>query len=99
MRMLTRKGRASAGSVVVGSGLVAITGVAVGRESVASSEIKTAIEPSPVEYAGVDARKACPEEVSKIFETTAHFKTIKSGGHGCESCHGLPSGYGGLSKH
>jgi nitrate/TMAO reductase-like tetraheme cytochrome c subunit len=83
------KGRAFAASVV--AALWLMTGMAAGRES-GNRESKPAVAaPSPVEYAGVDACKTCHEDLYKTFATTAHFKTTKSGGHGCESCHG-PAG-------
>jgi DmsE family decaheme c-type cytochrome len=44
--------------------------------------------PAIAEYAGVDACKACHEDLYKNFESSAHFKTTRNGGHGCESCHG-----------
>jgi nitrate/TMAO reductase-like tetraheme cytochrome c subunit len=47
-----------------------------------------AATPVKAEYAGVETCKTCHEDLFKNFEMTAHFKTTKANGHGCESCHG-----------
>jgi DmsE family decaheme c-type cytochrome len=74
---------------VFGSLVWAGPAVAARRKSGDSRETKAAAPiPSPVEYAGVDACRSCHEDLYKNFDTTAHFKTTKDGGHGCESCHG-----------
>lgn len=45
-------------------------------------------------YAGSDTCKNCHDDIySKHFEGTPHFALTKSGGHGCEDCHGPGSAH------
>ena len=58
-----------------------------GAQTVPVKNSSTATSAS--QYVGSDTCKGCHEDIyKKGFETTAHFKTTLTGGHGCESCHG-----------
>jgi DmsE family decaheme c-type cytochrome len=89
MRKQNRTALALVAGIVIVLWVWICPAMAASRKSGDNRETKSAAAtPSPVEYAGVDACKACHEGAYKSFETTAHFKTTKEGGHGCESCHG-----------
>ena len=55
---------------------------------VAGNKTVNAPAPAIAEYVGIDTCKICHEDLYKNFESSAHFKTTRDGGHGCESCHG-----------
>lgn len=71
---------------VVAVGLCLLTAPGFAAERTAADPHAAA--PVKAEYAGVEACKTCHEDLFKNFEMTAHFKTTRANGHGCESCHG-----------
>jgi DmsE family decaheme c-type cytochrome len=91
MKTCNWKTRACVVGTIVGLWWLAGSGMASGRTADASRETKVGAAAGPVGYAGIEACIACHEDLYKNFETTPHFITSKSGGHGCESCHG-PAG-------
>ncbi len=89
MSKRSRTALAIVGGIVIGLWMSMGSATASGPESGLSREFKPApAAPSPVEYAGVEACKTCHEDIYNNFDSTAHFKTTKGDGHGCESCHG-----------